>query len=43
MWCPTINNDFINASGWTDDEMQFKYPAWRRESVPNYHINKKGE
>jgi hypothetical protein len=43
MWCPTIADDFINASGWTDDEMKFKYPAWRRESVPNYHINKKGE
>ena len=42
MWCPTLPEDFMNASGWTDDEMKSKYPAWRRDSVPNYHINKKG-
>jgi len=40
MWCPTIGQDFMDLSGWTDDEMKMKYPAWGRQSVPHYSISK---
>jgi hypothetical protein len=40
MWCPNIEQDFMDLSGWTDDEMKMEYPAWGRQSVPQYSISK---
>ena len=36
LWQKHIDRDFMESSGWTDEEMHDKYPAWGHQQSPVY-------